>query len=338
MYFMPQGINMADPMFPDERTGSFVPPQLFALPAGRPGSADGLPTYFIAHPRALPLKSASFGNLPFMQVAPGDVETPRAGSSGSLIALAPADSRAGSGSVTVAPILLGLSGNWEGQEQPDSATQQLVAFTSFAHAQEAEFEGSDADGEGESVESDEDAPMQNTRRMDNDDEEDSEEEESEEEYAPRRRGAAARRGNKKRPAARASTRNSNNKRNYSESGYASPSSKRTKTNSGLASTTIPAGANAADYISPKVLATSARNLYGVSTLAELTPDQKEACIAHIISKRSRNTEAARRSREKRREHVDELEAHVRDLEASNNGLKRRVAELEKMLGMGGGRK
>ncbi|KAI9019631.1 hypothetical protein DFJ74DRAFT_673885 [Hyaloraphidium curvatum] len=92
-------------------------------------------------------------------------------------------------------------------------------------------------------------------------------------------------------------------------------------------------ASAEDQIAPKVLSTASHLLFSLPP-ASLSPQQRQQCVEHILSKRSRNTAAARRSRERRREHVGWLEGRVAELEGENEMLRGRVGELEALL-MGG---
>ncbi|KAI9021050.1 hypothetical protein DFJ74DRAFT_671637 [Hyaloraphidium curvatum] len=147
-------------------------------------------------------------------------------------------------------------------------------------------------------------------------EDESEEESEEDDYAPRKKRRAPARSRRAAPAKKSR-----------RSASASP-----------APQTAPAGRapqqHADDYISPKVLATAATHLFSLPP-AQLTASQRAQCVAQILAKRSRNTEAARRSRERRRGHVEELERRVGELEGENGGLRARVEELERLLGMRG---
>lgn len=86
----------------------------------------------------------------------------------------------------------------------------------------------------------------------------------------------------------------------------------------------------ADQIPPKTLASTARSLFSLPP-SSLSPAQMETVVRHIMQKRERNTEAARRSRGRRKEHIDWLESRVRELEAENGDLRARLSELENIV-------
>lgn len=92
------------------------------------------------------------------------------------------------------------------------------------------------------------------------------------------------------------------------------------------------GGKGEELIAYRTMARISRQLFGV-TPAALTPEQKQACIEKIFSKRERNSEAARRSREKARHHVEELELRVRELEDELEKEKAKRQELEAQLGL-----
>lgn len=361
--------SIAFPVITDDDVSSpalFVAPSTIAGAAGRAISQHelGMAT-FVTNPRAginINLKTAGFNSLPLNAVAlPDDRDVPRTQSLGSLAPESaattamgggyqqqhygghghghghPVDLRAPSGSVVVAPILLNLASNFDWVNQPTENVHRAAGYSPMVKPEE----DADADAEGEPV-SDYDesesaaAPTNNRgtkRRHQTHDDNDSDDQDlsdpssdEQDEYSPRsRRTNSKRNSTTKRPQ-----RNSTTKRtSYKES--PPPPSKRARTSAldnRPTSGSIPPGADPSEFISPRVLNTTSQNMFSLPS-SQLSEAQRQRCIDHILSKRSRNTEAARRSRERRREHLDELEGRVRELEEENERLRRRIWELEK---------
>lgn len=85
-----------------------------------------------------------------------------------------------------------------------------------------------------------------------------------------------------------------------------------------------------DTIPPKLLADLARDLFA-KELSDLTPEELQACVGNIMARRARNTESARRSRVRRQEQLETMEARIEELQEENGALRERVAELEARL-------
>lgn len=83
-------------------------------------------------------------------------------------------------------------------------------------------------------------------------------------------------------------------------------------------------------ISLRVLNKHAEATFGVSA-AELTPEQHREVVKKILTKRERNTNAARKSRSRQREVQDYLETRLTETERENSALKTKVAILTEML-------
>lgn len=82
-----------------------------------------------------------------------------------------------------------------------------------------------------------------------------------------------------------------------------------------------------DHVTPKTLASASRTMYGVPP-SSLTPAQLDNVVSRILERRGRNTEAARRSRGRKREHLDWMETRVKELEGENEDLKGKLDRLE----------
>lgn len=85
-----------------------------------------------------------------------------------------------------------------------------------------------------------------------------------------------------------------------------------------------------DSIPPKVLTDIADTLFG-KHVSDLAPDELRACIDNIMSRRSRNTESARRSRVRKQEQLQSLDDRIEELEQENEALRDRVAKLEERI-------
>lgn len=86
----------------------------------------------------------------------------------------------------------------------------------------------------------------------------------------------------------------------------------------------------ADQIAPKVFASISRSLFQLQP-DQLSPDQSQSVIQHVLAKRERNTEAARRSRGRRKEHLEYLEGRVNELERENGELRERLEVMGREL-------
>lgn len=85
-----------------------------------------------------------------------------------------------------------------------------------------------------------------------------------------------------------------------------------------------------ELVSARTLSNTARAIFSMPA-DKLTPEQKQKCFDAIFAKRAKNTEAARRSREKRKEYVDELEMRVRELEEELRQSREEREELERVM-------
>jgi hypothetical protein len=94
----------------------------------------------------------------------------------------------------------------------------------------------------------------------------------------------------------------------------------------------PIAESGGEKISAHALNRAANEVFGCGA-ADLTPAQVRKCRQQILIKRSRNTEAARRSRGKRREHVEEMETRLAALRTENDGLRIHILELEGLMGV-----
>lgn len=88
--------------------------------------------------------------------------------------------------------------------------------------------------------------------------------------------------------------------------------------------------NPSEVVSARTLANTARTLFSTA-VGNLTADEKEKCYNAIFAKRAKNTEAARRSRERKREYVEELENRVKELEEEVQRYKIERREMEEMI-------
>ncbi|KAI9018263.1 hypothetical protein DFJ74DRAFT_210762 [Hyaloraphidium curvatum] len=92
----------------------------------------------------------------------------------------------------------------------------------------------------------------------------------------------------------------------------------------------PTPAGDASTIAPKVLAHAASRLFSLRP-AKLSPAQRKQCVADILKKRSRNTAAARRSRDRRSDYKEALGLRVAELEAENSELRVHADMLAAMV-------
>jgi len=118
-----------------------------------------------------------------------------------------------------------------------------------------------------------------------------------------------------------------------------PATKRTRKKAAPSNLRLPSATGSAtvpetsaEKISAHALNRAANEMFGCAA-ADLTAAQARKCKQQILTKRSRNTEAARRSRGKRREHVEEMEARLETLITENDGLRAQVLELETLVGV-----
>lgn len=277
----------------------------------------------------LPMTRPASDLMPMRSVNPGVPS--RAASEGTIPGNAASfggmQSRGSSGSVQVVPILLDLArrtGVWTGQDAGQDNAVLAPEFPSIVNVQEMEEDAQEASEEEEE---------QVTPLAGIDPSDDEFSEGSEDNFEPRRRSgtrrlAAASRNNK-RPARSAAA-----KRSYAEPA-AEPARKKPRQSGASSSSGQPTtNADGSELISPRVLNTAAQSLFGKSG-DELTPSQRSQVVNHILSKRERNTESARKSRERRKSHLEGMEHRINELEEENERLKKRVRELEGRLGEGG---
>jgi hypothetical protein len=124
------------------------------------------------------------------------------------------------------------------------------------------------------------------------------------------------------------TRNSSVSSSSSESADqdSAPSPKRRKPSAARKKSAQTGPSDPSDHISPRVLASAAKLLFQLP-VSQLIEAQKDEAVMHVLAKRSKNTEAARRSRGRRREHVEWLEGRVDGLENENGELREKIRVL-----------
>lgn len=88
--------------------------------------------------------------------------------------------------------------------------------------------------------------------------------------------------------------------------------------------------NPLDKIAPRVLSSTSQSMFKKPP-SSLTDQQLQRAIGSILQRRSRNTEAARRSRERRQEQLHDLEDSIAVLEAQNRLLREKMQSLQSMV-------
>jgi hypothetical protein len=85
-----------------------------------------------------------------------------------------------------------------------------------------------------------------------------------------------------------------------------------------------------EAITPKVLTRISLDTYSLPP-SQLSTTQHAHVVSLILSRRQANRESAKKSRERKQEEVERLEGRVVELEGENEGLRRRVRELEGLV-------